>query len=710
MFRVLLSLAIASIVLIAAFSRAVAAPSPSPSPSPTPSASPSVKPTAPPEIFHVTINRIEQRLAEVPQSISIVTPAQIQNTPTQELDQILQVVPGVNLLDQPAEQVHPTADSIGMRGLGGAQNAISRALVMIDGVPINDPFFGYIQWGRVPLDWVDHVEILRGGGSPLWGNFAMGGVINIITREPSATHTRLDLSDGSYGTYNGSSSVSYAPPQGHGLSLQAGFACNGTDGYNDELANAVRPFDTPVSYHDCDTHLGAGYRDNHFKIDGAYTYHENQQQLGTPIDSNFQHYATYSLTAKNYVGDNASLTAAVFHTDSAFLTNNSVSLDGVTQYLNNVHSVPSNDYGGSLIWSKSSTGGTLTNYTIGGDYHGISGADYTNYYDSTGSNIIRSDVGTGKQQFFGVFGRASFVPAKSWELVGSLRYQMFQNLEGFDGTLGGVGAVPNSNTYNLSPRVDLRYTVRAGLAVRAAYYTSFRAPDLADLYYGFAANDYAFLPNPELVPETLSGGEVGVDVTNGRLRSQFTIYRTNVHNMITVATITPPPQLQGFYVQQYVNAAQVLAQGFEADMAWKMSPYLTTDLGYTYAYSIFQNNPAFPSSVGYQLPDVPQNSASARFTYTLKNKASVAMNFRYVSKTNWYSLDHSVPPPPAYPSADPLFVTDLTVAHPVVQATEAYLQFSNLFNSQYIANPGAFGPAMYGPPFQVFAGIRTVIQ
>lgn len=46
-----------------------------------------------------------------------------------------------------------------MRGLGGI-----RALVLLDGVPMNDPFFGYLQWSRVPLELVKQVEIVRGGG------------------------------------------------------------------------------------------------------------------------------------------------------------------------------------------------------------------------------------------------------------------------------------------------------------------------------------------------------------------------------------------------------------------------------------------------------------------------------------------------------------------------------------------------------------------
>ena len=97
-------------------------------------------------------------------------------------------MPSVNVPQTASYQVHPTANSVSMRGLGGI-----RALVLLDGVPINDPFFGYVQWNRVPMESIQRVEIVRGGGSPLWGNYAMGGVINLLSRRPGAEPQRVFL-------------------------------------------------------------------------------------------------------------------------------------------------------------------------------------------------------------------------------------------------------------------------------------------------------------------------------------------------------------------------------------------------------------------------------------------------------------------------------------------------------------------------------------
>jgi outer membrane cobalamin receptor len=111
-----------------------------------------------------------------------------------------------------------------MRGLGGI-----RALVLLDGVPMNDPFFGYLQWSRVPLELVKQVEIVRGGGATLWGNYAMGGVINIRTRDPEADELAVEGSGGSFGTYRANAFGSYLLSDSARVALSAGR--NHTDGF-----------------------------------------------------------------------------------------------------------------------------------------------------------------------------------------------------------------------------------------------------------------------------------------------------------------------------------------------------------------------------------------------------------------------------------------------------------------------------------------------
>src|SRR5207253_1997315 len=119
----------------------------------------------------VTATRSARPITDIPESVSVVDSLQIEGTPAKTLDDVLRREPSVDLPLASAYQVHPTALNVSMRGLGGI-----RALVLLDGVPLNDPFFGYLQWSQVPLETIDRVEIVRGGGATLWGNYAMGGV------------------------------------------------------------------------------------------------------------------------------------------------------------------------------------------------------------------------------------------------------------------------------------------------------------------------------------------------------------------------------------------------------------------------------------------------------------------------------------------------------------------------------------------------------
>ena len=76
-----------------------------------------------------------------------------------------------------------TAQGVSLRGIG--PSGVSRTLVLLDGVPFNDPFGGWVYWTRVPLMSADRIEVVDGRRSSLYGNYAMGGVINIVTSRPT---------------------------------------------------------------------------------------------------------------------------------------------------------------------------------------------------------------------------------------------------------------------------------------------------------------------------------------------------------------------------------------------------------------------------------------------------------------------------------------------------------------------------------------------
>ena len=102
-------------------------------------------------------------------------------------DDVLRQVPTFSLFRRSSSlSSHPTAQGVSLRGIG--PSGVSRTLVLVDGVPFNDPFGGWVYWTRVPLESVDRIEVIDGSSSSLYGNYGMGGVINIIPTRAGAAN------------------------------------------------------------------------------------------------------------------------------------------------------------------------------------------------------------------------------------------------------------------------------------------------------------------------------------------------------------------------------------------------------------------------------------------------------------------------------------------------------------------------------------------
>ena len=106
---------------------------------------------------------------------------------------------------------------VGINGFGRIGRSFTRAILArgaeagVELVAVNDPFGGWVYWTRVPLENVDRVEVVEGPSSSLYGNYAMGGVINITTGRP--VRRTLELKP-QYGGYSGAD-FDQAQPLGH---------------------------------------------------------------------------------------------------------------------------------------------------------------------------------------------------------------------------------------------------------------------------------------------------------------------------------------------------------------------------------------------------------------------------------------------------------------------------------------------------------------
>jgi iron complex outermembrane receptor protein len=133
----------------------------------------------------VTASKRYQDIADSPVSVAVVGQARLSQIAEFNLEQVLQYAPGVNFM----------GSQINIRGSSGySHGAGTRVLYLVDGVPVLPGDSGDIKWDLITPAQIDHIEIVKGAGSALYGSSAMGGVINVITKETTArptTHIRL---------------------------------------------------------------------------------------------------------------------------------------------------------------------------------------------------------------------------------------------------------------------------------------------------------------------------------------------------------------------------------------------------------------------------------------------------------------------------------------------------------------------------------------
>ncbi len=122
----------------------------------------------------VTASKIEQIYKHSTQNISIITSKDLQSTAIDEITEVLDLLPSVDILEYGSSG---STRSVHTRGASSTQ-----VLTLIDGRPVNTPRDGATDFNQIPLSNIERIEVLRGPASSIYGANAIGGVINIITK------------------------------------------------------------------------------------------------------------------------------------------------------------------------------------------------------------------------------------------------------------------------------------------------------------------------------------------------------------------------------------------------------------------------------------------------------------------------------------------------------------------------------------------------
>ncbi len=174
----------------------------------------------------VSAARTEQSTLTTPASITVITRKQIEGSGSTHIIEVLRGQGGVQIKDLYGDGSRATVD---MRGFG--DSASSNTLILIDGRRLNNPDIGSPDLNSIALDDVERIEVVQGSAGVLFGDQAVGGVINIITRKPGALRHSLKLSVGSYNMVDFHGMTSQALD--NGINYRVSLDARESDNYRD---------------------------------------------------------------------------------------------------------------------------------------------------------------------------------------------------------------------------------------------------------------------------------------------------------------------------------------------------------------------------------------------------------------------------------------------------------------------------------------------
>lgn len=214
----------------------------------------------------VTAKKEEETVRAIARNVTVITAEDIAQAPSNNVVDLLARESGVHLRSLFG---HDKRAGVDIRGMG--DTFVSNVIVMVDGFRMNAPDLAGANLAAVPLDQIERIEIVRGAGSVLYGDGAVGGVVNIITKQPGGKpQGRLYSSYGAYGTTDNRAFFA-AEVKDMGFSGNADYYA--TDGYRDNgylrKKDAAFKMSHPIT--------------PHLALSGGIAYHDDRYGLPGPV-------------------------------------------------------------------------------------------------------------------------------------------------------------------------------------------------------------------------------------------------------------------------------------------------------------------------------------------------------------------------------------------------------------------------------------------
>ena len=489
-------------------------------------------------------------------SVAQVSEQEIARRAVNTVDEAVDKAAGVQILN----------GQINIRGSTGyVQGLNSRVLLLVDGVPMNQGDRGGINWDLLPVDQIERVDILKGAGSSLYGSAALGGVVNLTTRDvPSGVHARLRVTGGAYAdpphpewTFRNTTGLhdGIDLSGSYGTETTAGRLAVGarhSDGYREQderdhwqVAAKGRWQATPRTRLD----VAGSWAVDQYQVPLAWCSRgecDDRGQIFQPFKVDTTERGAHTNSRKGYVSAQLRTVASdrfAWQARGSWLRTNFAD------------------------FRRSATEASVANrfgIEVRAEAHPDAARTVLVGGEGTFSDVTSDIFGTHSQSEFAAYG-------ESEQAIGPARLTAGARLDYLAVDAGSLTAV-------LSPRVGATLPLGGG-TLRASVGRGFRAPTMAERFVHTFAAGFEVIPNPTLRPETGWSVELGhTTPILGAVRLDAALFWTEARDLIEptlVVDTTPKIQLQ--------NVTRARIAGLDATLlAAPIPDHLTAALAYTY--------------------------------------------------------------------------------------------------------------------------------
>ena len=455
---------------------------------------------------------------EVNENVTVITKQQIENSPANSIDELLQFYTGLDIRRRGSNGVQ---SDISIRGSSSEQ-----VLILVNGIRMNDSQTGHNTF-NIPFDVsvVERVEIIKGSSAKLYGQNVFAGVINIVTKSSSEEKVVVKAQGGDFKTYDLSAAATFGSEKFTNL-VQVN---NGaSDGYRFNTDYQIRNFfyQNKLKLNNGDLSLQAGFSEKKFGANGFYA---------SPSAINQYEETQASVVSLQYQQkfNNWSINSSVYWRrgqDMYLYTRQDPS------YYRNMHI--GNNVGGDINATYHSSLGIT----------GI-GIDFRKEY------LVSSNLGNRDRDVTQLFFDHQF---KFFD----------QKLE----INPGLNLANYSGKNFLYPGMDVGFIINPQHKIFGAVSKVFRIPTYTDLYYVSKTE----MGNPDLLPESAISSELGYRFQNEKILAKVSGFIRNTNNGIDWLKATP----ESIWTAE--NVGKIHLKGFETEFRHQLFSFMNYRVGYTY--------------------------------------------------------------------------------------------------------------------------------